>query len=434
MHIRGGGNAVLLMLVSICVNYIGGIFLSIFSKNNIRKLILLVDIIFNIGLLYYFKYLDYTITIYNYFTKQNVDILNIALPVGISFFTFQAMSYVIDVYRKDAPPEKNILNIGLYISFFPQLVAGPIVRYNSIAEQIKKRDSSLDKFGTGVKRFICGFCKKIILSNNLAIVADNAFLYGDLHNLPVSLAWIGSVSFSLQIYFDFSGYSDMAIGLGKMFGFDFEENFNYPYISKTITEFWRRWHISLSRWFRDYVYFPLGGSRVKPLRHIINLLTVWVLTGLWHGADITFAAWGLMYFIMLVFEKYILKPEKKNSKIFGFMWRVITLLVVNFGWILFHMESFNGAVEYIKAMFGLYGNTLVCDTTLMVIREYGIFIAFGFIFSAPVVPQVYLKSQGNRVGKAVSIYIVPICYFMIFIWAVSFLILGAHNPFIYFNF
>lgn len=252
---------VFLMLASIGVNYLAGLFLGKLVSKNVRCILLWVDIFLNLAVLYGFKYVDCTITAFNFVAKQNIQLHNTVLPIGISFFTFQSMSYVIDVYRKTVEPEKNILNVGLYISFFPQLVAGPIVRYNTISEQIKMRTTSIEKFGEGAKRFICGFCKKVILANNLAIVAESSFCCENLRELPVTLAWLGSIAFSLQIFFDFSGYSDMAIGLGKMFGFEFEENFKYPYISKSVTEFWRRWHISLSRWFRDYVYIPMGGVK-----------------------------------------------------------------------------------------------------------------------------------------------------------------------------
>lgn len=388
----------------------------------------------NLGILYCFKYLDYTITVFNFITKQNIQVFNIALPIGISFFTFQAMSYVIDVYRLDVTAEKNILNVGLYISFFPQLVAGPIVRYYSIAEQIKKqRTMTMDQFGEGMKRFICGFCKKILLANNLAFIADSAFQCGDFHTMSVALAWIGSLSFSLQILFDFSGYSDMAIGLGKMFGFQFEENFNYPYISRTVTEFWRRWHISLGKWFRDYVYIPLGGSRVKPIRHIFNLFVVWTLTGLWHGANVTFAAWGFMYFVLLVFEKYILKPEQRNQ-IFRIAWQIAILFLINFGWVLFKIESAHDFVQFIRIMFGWYGNALFDAAAFRMLRQYGLFIPAGIIFSMPVAPKLGELLSRNRSGELITTFVVPIIYFVGFLWAVSFLILGAHNPFIYFNF
>lgn len=425
--------AIWLMIGSICVNYFVGILIS--SQNNKlkKRIILIVDIIINISILFVFKYLCYTIGIVKKFIPLPFERPEIALPIGISFFTFQAMSYVIDVYREDVPAEKNILNVGLYISFFPQLVAGPIVRYNTVAEQIRKRFVNLEKFGYGAKRFMCGFCKKIIIANNVALIADYAFKCEDLYKIPISTAWIGSIAFSLQIFFDFSGYSDMAIGLGKMFGFDFSENFNYPYISKTITEFWRRWHISLSQWFRDYVYFPLGGSRVSVNRHIINLFIVWALTGLWHGANVTFVAWGLMYFVILVFEKYVLRPDEKKCYI-RIVYQIITLFIVNAGWVLFNIESFSEATLYFKSMFGLFGNSLYNDQTIRLVREYGFFFVIGLVFSTPIIPTINSKFSNKPKCQMIIGVVEPILYVFVFLWAVSYLILGAHNPFIYFNF
>ncbi len=429
----GDPKALILMLCSIVINYLAGIMIQDRKKMVSKKIVLIIDIVINLGILYFFKYLDYTIILFDRLTGKEIQTLNLALPIGISFFTFQAMSYVIDVYRKGAAAEKNILNVGLYISFFPQLVAGPIVRYNTIAEQIRERKVDLEKFGSGVERFLCGFGKKILLANHLAIIAENAFAYGDMSELPVAMAWLGSVAFTLQIFFDFSGYSDMAIGLGRMFGFEFEENFNYPYISKSITEFWRRWHISLSRWFRDYVYIPLGGSKVKTGRHIFNLFVVWSLTGIWHGANISFLAWGMMYFAVLVFEKYVLKPEER-SKLTGLLWRIASLFIINFGWVLFNAGEIRVAVQYMKAMFGLYENPLYSDMFIRMFREYGIFLLAAILFSMPVAPKFGEWMDKREWGQKTSMIAVPVLYLVMFLWAVSFLILGAHNPFIYFNF
>lgn len=430
----GEGKGVCIMLLSIFCNYAAGLLVDRIEKTWLRRAVFIADIAGNLLILYFFKYMNYTISLIDQVTGKDIPGLPFVLPIGISFFTFQAISYVADVYKKDVPAEKNVLNVGLYISFFPQLVAGPIVRYNSIAEQIQHRTIDLDKFGSGVKRFLTGFCKKVILANNLALVAEEAFQYSDLHELPVSLAWLGSIAFTLQIFFDFAGYSDMAIGLGRMFGFEFEENFNYPYISKSVTEFWRRWHISLSRWFRDYVYIPLGGSRVRPWRHILNLLVVWLLTGIWHGANVSFLLWGIMYFVVLLFEKYILHPEQRKNAVIRIIWQVITLLIVNCGWILFNMESVVRTGMFYKALVGAYGNVWCNDVTLRLLREYGIYMAAGLIFSTPIVPALGQRLEKNSTGKLISSYVVPILYLLLFLWAVSFLILGAHNPFIYFNF
>lgn len=275
---------IVIMLISITVNYLLALGIDHFEHVTTRRLLLVAAIIENLGILYVFKYLDFSINIINRMFYAKIALPGITLPIGISFFTFQTMSYVIDVYRKKVDVQKNIFYVALYISFFPQLIAGPIVRYATIAEQIEKRTTSLEKFGEGARRFMLGFCKKVILANNLALVAEIPFSSAseEIVTYSAAMLWLGSISYTLQIFYDFSGYSDMAIGLGKMFGFTFEENFNYPYISKSVTEFWRRWHISLGQWFRDYVYIPLGGSRVGTCRHIFNLLVVWLLTGLWH--------------------------------------------------------------------------------------------------------------------------------------------------------
>lgn len=429
----GEPKAVILMLASIALNYMAGVALGIIKSDTRRKIILILDVAVNIGILYWFKYLGYTIKLLGFVLGRQFEALDIALPIGISFFTFQAMSYVIDVYRGDVAAERNILNVGLYISFFPQLIAGPIVRYNSISQQIKNRVVTADKFSEGILRFVKGFAKKIILANNLSLLAEEAFGCTDIYKLPVLLAWAGSIAFSLQIYFDFSGYSDMAIGLGKMFGFEFEENFNYPYIANSITDFWRRWHISLSRWFRDYVYIPLGGSRKGIFRQIINLFVVWLLTGLWHGANITFVAWGLMYFVLLALEKTLIKPETKNA-IVKLVYRMFVLLVINTGWILFKTESFHVACRYIKVMLGLYGNDAVNAYTLGLFREHGILFVFGILFSTPLMARIGEQVKKNDIVYRYCSNLMPLMYMVMFLVSLSFLILGAHNPFIYFNF
>lgn len=426
----GEHRAILLMLISILVNYA----FALLIERHPKKSLLAIDITFNLSMLYMFKYLTFTVSLLNNIPGINIPVKNIALPIGISFFTFQAMSYVIDVYRRDAVAERSVLNVALYISFFPQLVAGPIVRYNTIAEQIHNRTCDIDKFGAGAKRFVCGFSKKIILANNLALVAEKALLQGDFYTQPILLSWVGAICFTLQIYYDFSGYSDMAIGLGKMFGFEFEENFNYPYISRSVTEFWRRWHISLGRWFRDYVYIPLGGSKVTILRHIFNLLVVWCLTGLWHGASISFVIWGLMYFVCLVVEKFWIKPEKRESKIFKAAWYILTMLIVIFGWVLFDTESVRQSVRCYKSMFGMYGNAWCDGANWSYLKQYIAYMTMGIVFALPIAPKLSnIIYKHEKIASIINV-ILPLGYMLVFLWAVSFLILGAHNPFIYFNF
>lgn len=396
---------------------------------------LFVDVFLNLGILFIFKYLDFAISIGNRILQISLPFRNITLPIGISFFTFQAMSYVIDVYYERVNIQKNPLYIALYISFFPQLIAGPIVRYNSIENQIGRRIYSIDKFGEGVRRFLLGFSKKVILANHLSVVSSEIWSM-DVCTTPPSLLWLGSICYSLQIYYDFSGYSDMAIGLGKIFGFQFEENFNYPYISRSITEFWRRWHISLGQWFRDYVYIPLGGSRVNASRHLFNLLVVWLLTGIWHGADYSFVVWGLVYFILLVIEKYVVKPEEKRNVVVRFFWQVITLLCINFAWVIFNSPHLKSGIRYCLGMVGYYGKSsgMINGQFIRYLREYGFFIILGILFATPIAEMIGFRMQRTKILADITAFLVPICYGLIFLWAISFLILGVHNPFIYFNF
>jgi D-alanyl-lipoteichoic acid acyltransferase DltB (MBOAT superfamily) len=394
---------------------------------------MIIDIVMNIGILFIYKYLDFGIGIVNQLFRTNIHTIGIALPIGISFFTFQALSYVIDVYRGNVDVQKNPLFVALYISFFPQLIAGPIVRYSTIADQITNRKCTLEGFSLGGKRFMIGFSKKVLLANNLSVIASEIFSM-DVTSANPLLLWIGSICFSLQIYYDFSGYSDMAIGLGKIFGFSFLENFDYPYISKSVTEFWRRWHMSLGQWFRDYVYIPLGGSRTSAIKHIFNMFVVWLLTGIWHGANYTFIIWGLGYFILLVIEKYVVKPEDRPTFFSSFLWRVITLSAVNFGWVIFNSASWKDGIRFCLAMLGRYGNKPVIDgAVLRYCREYGFFIAIGLLFSTPVIKWINSKIITTKFSY-VKVIAEPVICGIIFLWAVSYILLGAHNPFIYFNF
>ncbi len=426
---------VFIMLASVLLNYLFALWIDKHRGTRKASVILAADVILNLGILFVFKYLDFSIRVIDSVFKRDLAPIGIALPIGISFFTFQAMSYVIDVYRGTAAVQKNPLNVALYISFFPQLIAGPIVRYNTIAEQIQKRTCSLEKFGEGAKRFMTGFGKKVILANNLALVAEEAFRQTDFASGTLAYSWLGAIAFSLQIFYDFSGYSDMAIGLGKMFGFEFLENFDYPYISASVTEFWRRWHMSLGQWFRDYVYIPLGGSRKGTGRTIRNLLIVWLLTGIWHGANYTFIFWGLAYYVLLLVEKYVIRPGKRG-KVIRVFWRIVTLLCVNFLWVLFNSPSMNYAMNYLLSMAGWFRTPLglTAPAVLRIFREYGIYYLLGILFAMPVWKKLEGKLAASKKGCAVLSYVFPVLYMLMFLWAVSFLILGAHNPFIYFNF
>ncbi|SFU83994.1 alginate O-acetyltransferase complex protein AlgI [Clostridium sp. DSM 8431] len=314
---------IIVLVVSICINYIFGILIDKFKENN--KIILICALIINLGILFSFKYVNFSFNIINELTGINIEHLNIILPIGISFFTLKAVGYIVDVYKGEVEAKKSIINLGLYISFFPQVIAGPIMNYNDMENQILNRKENFRLFSNGVCRFIVGLSKKVIIADSLAVIADNAFSINSYNGgLPVTLAWLGTIAFSIQIYYDFSGYSDMAIGLGQMFGFKFIENFNYPYTSKSISEFSRKWNISLTEWFKRYVYFPLGGSRIKNEDKIIrNIFVVWILSGIWHGANWTFIIWSLLYFLCVVVERVIDFEEINIKPIFKIIYNII---------------------------------------------------------------------------------------------------------------
>lgn len=428
----GTGKFVLMMIGSILFNYVMALILDRLKKQSIRRLFLVLTVVGNLSILFIYKYLDFAIMNLN-LLGFDLPLQHIALPLGISFFTFQAMSYTLDVYRGTARVQKNPLNIGLYVSFFPQLVAGPIVRYQTIADQIDERYENFDDFSYGVKRFIIGFAKKVILSNNMALVADAVF--GDAQR-SVVYAWMGALAYSFQILFDFSGYSDMAIGLGEMFGFHFLENFDYPYISKSVSEFWRRWHMSLGQWFRDYVYFPLGGSRVKSKgRLVFNTFVVWILTGIWHGASWNFVFWGLMYFVLIAFEKLSGWPKKFTSGWQKGLYQVFTMLCVIIGWVFFRAEDMGAGVDFCKSMVGLAGNAFTDDAVVRTFFQYGWFFLGSLLCSTPIfkVLTENLSARSPKMANLADALSVPV-YMFLLLWAVSYIMMGSHNPFIYFNF
>ena len=396
---------VLVMMGSIVVNYGFGLWVDHNQRHNhSARMPVILALVVNLGILFVFKYLTFTLGILNDLGTHFV-IPGIELPIGISFFTFQALSYVLDIQRGHGQVQRSPLKVGLYISFFPQLIAGPIVKYETVADQIDHRKENWEDFSSGCARFVVGLGKKVLLANQLALVADRAFQLGGTGQLTTGFAWLGSLCYTLQIYYDFSGYSDMAIGLGKMFGFHFLENFNYPYISRSVTEFWRRWHISLSTWFRDYVYIPLGGNRCSRLKHMRNIFVVWLLTGLWHGAAWTFVLWGL--------------------------WFCLLLLGVNFAWVLFRADSLGTAAQVLKAMFGL-GAGLWSSETGLYLRENWTVLLAGALFAAPV--AACLRERTNRCRSVLLAVGYGLLAAALFLVSASFIIKGTYNPFIYFNF
>lgn len=431
---------VLLMLASILVNWGAGLAVDYFRDNaGLRKAVLVFTCIVDLGALFVFKYTGFFIKNINGIAKTDLlPAVELALPIGISFYTFQALSYVIDVYRKNTRVEKNPVYVGLYVSFFPQLIAGPIVRYNSIAGQIRDRQINRRKISVGVCRFITGLGKKILLANNFAVLADQIFNWSELgvekFSVPVIMAWLGAVAYTLQIYFDFSGYSDMAIGLGLMFGFKFEENFNYPYAAVSMVDFWRRWHISLTGWFREYVYFPLGGSRVENKdRMIRNLFIVWLLTGIWHGAEWTFLFWGLWHFLFQIAERFFGYAENNRHR--GWM-RLYTLLVVTLGWVLFRARDLYQAGIYFSNLFGMNGNGFCDGMTLFLLREYAFFLALGILLCLPLARtfnDALVQGKMGTVGKWMNA-LYPAAMMGLFLLCVVYLVRGGYNPFIYFNF
>ncbi|MBQ7005164.1 MAG: MBOAT family protein [Clostridia bacterium] len=413
---------VLLMMLSILFNYLIGRDMEMHRENKAKmRLILIAGLAFNIFALGFFKYSGFIADIFS----SESDFTAPSLPVGISFYTFQIISYIVDVYR-GTPAQKKIVPFACYITMFPQLIAGPIVQYGDIEKQLYSRKITSQKMAAGIIFFIRGLGKKVLFANTIgAFYTEVSAL--EVSSLSVATAWLGIICYTLQIYFDFSGYSDMAVGLGKMLGFDFYMNFNFPYKAKSVTEFWRRWHISLGNWFRDYVYIPLGGNRVSIPRNIFNILTVWTLTGLWHGAAWNFIAWGALYGLLLIIEKFLLKGIL--DKIPSFIRHAGTMLVVMIGWVFFSHESFTDAFTYIKAMFGLLGNPLTDSVSAYLLSGAWLsavimsLSAFGFFEKLP-------RPKNFRINTAVM----TVAYMLIFILSIAYLISETYNPFLYFRF
>lgn len=427
-YIFGGPKFLLVLLAVVLIDYVGAILI---HKTNKKKLFLILTITCNILVLVYFKYTGFFLENVNSIFGLKITIPKIVLPIGISFYTFQAMSYVIDVYRNKVKLQKNFLTLLLYVSLFPQLVAGPIVRYETIEDELNNRKETFNDVSEGIKRFILGLAKKVIIANQMGLLADTIF---GLNELSTPVAILGGIAYMFQIYFDFSAYSDMAIGLGRIFGFKFLENFNFPYISKSITEFWRRWHISLSTWFRDYIYIPLGGNRKGIKRQIINMLIVWLLTGFWHGAEWNFVLWGLYYFIFLVLEKFVL--NKFLDKLPNFLRHVYAIVIIYFGWILFRCDSMELLKHYFNALFSFNFSAMSFNEILIYLESYYVYFILAIIFSTPVYYKLVEKisSVKNKKLKLVLDIIHYLGLIVIFIITIMFLAYSSYNPFIYFRF
>ena len=417
------------MLISITQGYVLGILIERFrDKKRLKAALTLLSCAISIGLLVYCKYADFFITNFNALTGLSVPLLGIALPIGISFYTFQILSYTVDVARGNVAAQRNPINLGAYVAMFPQLIAGPIVRYSDIAEQLGHRTHSLEKCALGSRRFVIGLAKKILIANQLGELIETFKSSGDK---SVMFMWIYAVAYAVHIYFDFSGYSDMAIGLGKIFGFEFAENFNYPFISKSATEFWRRWHMTLGSWFRDYVYIPMGGNRVSKPRWFFNIFVVWMLTGFWHGAAWTFILWGLFFAVLLMAEKLLYLKKLEKMRILPHVYKILFVAV---SFVLFDSVSVGAAAKNIGAMFGLGGLPIVSFEAWYSLRSYAVILILGIVGSTPLLKNCIAKLAENRTGAKVINILEPIALLGLLTLCTGYLVDGSFNPFLYFRF
>ena len=415
----------LFMVFSIVQGYV---FARLIARGKRKKLFLTLSLVVSFALLAYCKYADFFIENFNAVTGLSLPLLKIALPIGISFYTFQIASYEIDVYRGDVAAQHNFIDFAAYVAMFPQLIAGPIVRYRDIAPQLKERTHSLEAAASGASRFAVGLGKKVLVANVLAQLVS---AYKASAEQTALYAWLYAGAFTLQIYFDFSGYSDMAIGLGRIFGFTFPENFRYPYIAKSITEFWRRWHMSLGTWFRDYLYIPLGGSRCSRIRHIFNILVVWMATGFWHGAAWNFVFWGLFYAVLLSAEKFFLLPALKKGRVFP---HVYVLLAVTLGFVLFDAASLKDALHQLGTLFGAGTGSGLGTEALYMLRSYGVVLALAVLGATPLPAMLWRKAQEAKSLAPVLTVAEPLCTLVLLALCTAFLVDGSFNPFLYFRF
>lgn len=443
-----------LLIVTLLINYLFGLSFSLFKPSSKGRLVLyIVGVVFNLSLLIGLKYVPFLSKSFNAMTAGWVPALSWLFPIGISFYIFSAISYLSDVYRQTTPVEKNLISLSLYFAFFPKILQGPIMRYADFAPQIGKRDMNLDKLAEGGSRFIIGMAKKVLIANQMGIVADRVFELQAMDSLSMGLAWLGMIAYTLQIYYDFSGYSDMALGIAKLFGFNLMENFNYPYSSKSIGDFWRRWHISLGDWFKHYVYFPLGGSRMKNQDLVLrNLAIVWLATGLWHGANWTFLVWGIWNFLFIAFERMIDFDKRKLSS--GFR-HAYAMLVVMLGWVIFRSDTLTVAGLYIRTLFNPFSGPIAGASTWLFLREYGVYFLIGIIFSMPIAPKVTrwltdgitirqrFSRKGavadHRIAESISFQKVftvmyPVMMLALFFVSVVYILKGTYTSFLYFQF
>lgn len=416
------------MLASITQGYIFGILIEKYRGMRRSKVFLTASVLFSLLMLGYLKYADFFISNFNAVTGLSIPLLKIALPIGISFYTFQILSYTVDVYRGDVPAQRNYINLAAYISMFPQLIAGPIVRYSDINEQLENRTHSLEDAAIGIRRFIIGLSKKILIANTLGELVS-VFKASD--EKSVLFFWVYAIAYTLHVYFDFSGYSDMAIGLGRIFGFRFLENFNYPYISRSITEFWRRWHMSLGSWFRDYLYIPLGGNRVKRSRWLLNIFIVWMATGLWHGASWNFVLWGVMFAILLMVEKLWLHKPLEKCRVLNHVY-VMLLVIVSF--VIFDATDIASAFSYIGAMFGASGYSLISAECVYYLKSYAVILILAIIGATPLPSKLIGMIKKKRFGSTFVNSAEPVLLIALLAVCTAFLIDGSFNPFLYFRF
>ncbi len=418
----------ILMVFSIVMAYTFGRLIEKFRGDSKAKIFLILSIALSLAMLGYFKYADFFIENINVVTGIGIPLLRIALPIGISFYTFQIISYIVDVYRGDVASQKNIINFGAYVSMFPQLIAGPIVRYADVAAELKCRSITSEKIYDGTRRFIVGLAKKVLISNQLGLLCS---IFRDSDEKSVMFYWLYAVAFALHIYFDFSGYSDMAIGLGKILGFTFSENFDYPYVSRSITEFWRRWHMSLGSWFRDYVYIPMGGNRVSKRRWVWNILVVWMLTGLWHGAEWNFVCWGLMFAALLLVEKLWLGDIlRKIPNVFA---AIYVMFFVMISFVIFNADGMGQALSDIGGMFG-NGVPMISDAAKYYFRSFALLLALAIVGSTPIVPKLTERARKSKKLECVMFIAEPIGMIILLIVSTAYLVDGSFNPFLYFRF